>query len=39
MLKCDPEVRVLKSSIIITFGAECDSHVVLLMKSAFEIGT
>jgi len=39
MLKYDPEVRVLKSGMTIVFGIECDSRVVLLMKSAFEVGT
>ena len=32
MLKCDPEVRVLKSSMTIAFGTERDPRVVLLMK-------
>jgi len=39
MLKRDPEVRVLKSSMIITLGIERDLCIVLLMKSAFEVGT
>jgi len=32
MLKRDPEVHVLKSSMIIAFGTERDPRVVLLMK-------
>ena len=39
MLKCDPEVRILKSRMTIAFGTERDLPVVLLMKSAFEVGT
>ena len=38
MLKRDPEVRVLKSSTTIAFGIERDPRILLLMKSAFEIG-
>ena len=32
MLKCDPEVRVLKSSTTIAFDTERDRRAVLLMK-------
>jgi len=39
MFKRDPEIRVLKSSTTIAFGTKRDPRVVLLMKSAFEIGT
>ena len=37
ILKRDPEVCVLRSSTTITFGAERDPSIVLLMKFAFEV--
>ena len=39
MLKCDSEIRVLKSSMTIAFSIERDPCIVLSMKFAFEIGT
>ena len=39
MLKRDPEACVSKNSTTIAFGTERDPCIVLLMKSAFEIGT
>jgi len=39
MLKCDPESCVSKNNTTIAFGTEPNPRIVLLMKSAFEVGT